>query len=518
VKLFCLALLLSLTACRNPRVGNTIRYPIESDPPTLDTVLIRDHVSFEVVYNLQQGLVRLSNDEEMKILPALAESWEISPDLLTYRFFLREAKWSDGVPVRAQDFVFAWRRLLDPEGTSEYAYFLFDLQQAQEYNSGTQKDFSKVGVRAVDDRTIEIKLRRPAAYFLKIPSSVLTAPQREDIVRAHPTDFIYPPHLPSTGPYKLVKWRHDDKLVFERNPFYWGEPAKIERVELLVISEDSTALNLYDFGELDVAMRIPSLNLSAVQKKPDYRSVPVLRGYYYGFNVNTPPFNDRRVRQAFAMAIHREQLVSILKGGQLPSTSWVPKGMFGYEPDIGLKHNPEKARALLKEAGFGPSRPFPKVTVFYDSSELNKTVAERLEFEWKSTLNLPKTDVATQEWKVYLDTLLRNSPPLWRMGWGADYPDPHNFLEVFHSQSGNNNTGWKNPRFDDLLARAASTADVAARRELYRQAQKLLLEEEAVIVPLFQTTVEMAVKPYLRGFRVDSLENPRFAEGAIESP
>lgn len=508
--------MLFLVGCRDARVGNVLRFPIESDPPTLDTVLIRDHVSFEILFSLEEGLVRLTRD--MEIVPGLAERWEVSKDLLTYKFYLRNAKWSDGVPVTAKDFLFAWRRLLEPAVASVYAYTLFDLENAEAYNAGTITDFSRVGARAIDDRTIEVKLRRPSAYFLKIPSSVLTAPQREDIVTKHPTDFIYPPHLPSTGPYRLVKWRHDDKLVLERNPHYWGTPAKIERVELLVVSEDSTALNLYEFGDLDVAMRIPSLNLESIKKRSDYRSVPVLRGYYYGFNVTTPPFDNRNVRKAFASAVNREELVAIIKGGQLPCPSWVPRGMFGYEGDVGMKHDPARARAYLKDAGYDDRKKFPPVTVFYDSSELNKTVAERLQFEWQSTLGLPKVDLATQEWKVYLDTLVQHAPPLWRMGWGADYPDAHNFLEIFHSKSGNNNTAWKSPEFDALLARAAASGNEAERRALYRKAQILLLEEEAIIVPLFQTTVEMAVKPHVRDFTVDALENPRFAEAAITAP
>jgi len=514
VKFFALILAVLFCSCTRTRDTQVLRYPIEGDPPSLDTVLLRDKVSFEVVFSLQEGLVKLTPD--MKIVPAIAERWEISADERTYRFFLRSALWDDGVPVRAQDFIFAWRRLLEPSVASEYAYFLFDLENAQAFNAGELTDFSKVGVRAIDDRKLEIKLRRPAAYFLNIPSSPLTAPQREDVVRAHPTQFTYPPHLRSTGPYRLTQWRHDDKLVLERNPNYWGPAAKIPRIELLVVSEDSTALNLYECNELDIAMRIPSLNMATLEKRGDYRSVPVLRGYYYGFNVHKPPFDDRRVRRAFSQAIDRQALVSILKGGHLATASWVPKGMFGFEPEVGLLFNPSRARGWLKEAGYGDRKKFPAVTLHYDSLELNKSVAERLAFEWKKNLEITEVRIATQETKVYLDTLAKDPPALWRMGWGADYADPHNFLEIFHSQSGNNNTGWKSAEFDALLAKAASNRDEAKRRAWYHRAQKLLLEEEAVIVPLFQTSTEMAVKPYVRNFLIDPLENPRFADAYIE--
>lgn len=512
---FSLLLVLCLTAChrRNTTAGNRIRFPIESDPPTLDTVLMKDHVSFEVAFGLHEGLTRL--DEKMRVVPGLSESWTVSPDGKIYRFRLRHAHWSDGVPVKAKDFVFAWRRLLDPLTASEYAYFLFDLENAQEFSEGKLKDFSKVGVSARDDRTLEIRLKAPAAYFLNVPSFALTAPQREDLWIAHPKDFTEPPHCLCTGPYCVTQWRHDDKVTLEPNPYYWGEKPAVTKIEFLVVKEDSTALSLYEHGDLDVAMRLPSLDITRLKNRPDYRSVPVLRGYYYGFSVKTKPFDNPLVRKAFAHAIDRREIVRALKGGQVATNSWVPKGMFGYEEEIGLPYDPQKARRYLAQAGYPKGRRFPVVTAMFDSLELNRLVAEKLQHSWKTVLGIPDVRLETQEWKVYLDTLTHSPPPIFRMGWGADYPDPHNFLDIFTSVSGNNNTGWKNRRFDALLAEGAKVREETKRRPIYQTAQRLLLEEDAVIIPLFQTSIEMLVKPHVKGFFIDAIENPRFAGASV---
>jgi len=496
---------------------NIFRYPIESDPPTLDWSLVHDHVSFEVLHSLQDGLTQ--HDGNLNVVPALASRWEISQDGKTYTFYLRDdAKWSDGVPVKAEHFVTGWRRLLDPKHAAEYAYFLFDVENAQEYNSGQVTDPSLIGIKALDEKRVQIRLKYPAGYFLHIPTFAITAPQRDDVIQAHPKDFTEPQHLRTTGPYRLIEWKHDSKLTFEPNPYYYGKKPAIEKIEFLVVKEDSTALNLYERGELEVAMRIPALDLDRVKRWADYRSSPVLRGYYYGFNTNLKPFDNVLVRKAFAHAIDRKELVALLKGGQLPAKAWVPRGMFGYDNNVGIDYNPSLAKSFLAKAGFPNGKNFPRVTLMYDSTELNKLVAERLQFAWKNVLNIPDIELTTQEWKVYLDTLSHNTPALWRMGWGADYPDPHNFLDLFTSKSGNNHTHWRNPRYDSLILAGAKNMNPTERIEIYKKAQQILLEEDAAIIPLFQQSVDMVVKPYVQNFVVDPLENPKIKEAQVVPP
>lgn len=513
---FTFLLFVAFAACtkQSTTVQNEFRFPIESDPPTLDWNKATDHVSIQVLYLLEEGLTK--HDPQLNIQPALAEKWDISPDGKTYTFHLRDVKWSDGVQVKAQDFVAGWQRLLEPTTAAEYAYFLFDIENASEFNAGKVKDFSKVGVHALDDKTLQVTLRYPASYFLHIPSFPVCYPQRADILAANPTQYTEPPNLRSTGPYRLSKWEHDSKLFLEPNPYYYGPKPAISKMYFYVVKEDSTAISLYEQGQLDVALRIPSLDLDRVKKWPDYRSVPILRGYYYGFNVEAKPFDNVHVRRAFAHAINRDEIVAALKGGKLASNSWVPKGMFGYESEVGLAFDPKAAKEELAKAGYPDGKGFPAVKVMYDSLEMNKMVAEKMQFAWKSVLGIPQVELATEEWKVYLDTMTHNTPQIFRLGWGADYPDPHNFLDLFTSVSGNNNTHWKNKTYDSLILAGAKSQNSEERLGIYKKAQKLLLEDDAAIIPLFQESIEMVVKPHVQNFVVDALENPRVQDASIK--
>ncbi|MBI4405094.1 MAG: peptide ABC transporter substrate-binding protein [Deltaproteobacteria bacterium] len=487
---------------------NTLRFPIPSEPPTLDWSLSNDHVSQQIIYQLQEGLT--THDNKFNVRGALAHRWEISKDGKTVTFHLRDAKWSDGVSVRAADFVFSWQRLLNPKHAAEYAYFLYDIENALEYNTAKLQNPDAVGVKALDDKTLQVKLKNPVAFFPHITTHPITFPQRQDIVEAHPKDFTEAKHLRTTGPFILSQWTHDSKLVLEPNPQYYGDKPTLDRVELLVIKEDSTALSLYETGHLDVALRIPPLDFDRVSKWPDYRSVPYLRGYYYGFNITLKPFDNIWVRKAFAHATDRKEIVKVIKGQKIPSISWVPRGMPGHEPDIGLTYDPDTARSCLSKGGYPSGKNFPSVTLMYDTLEMNKMVAENLQFQWKTVLGIQNIDLQPQEWKVYLDTLTRNPPQIFRMGWGGDFPDPHNFLDLFLSNSGNNNTRWKNKRYDDLILAGSVSRNQSERMSKYREAQKLLLQQEAVIIPLFQETFEMVIKPYVENFVIDELEYPHF--------
>lgn len=516
MRLRCLVIVsvcLVLIGCWNRQDPAAFRYPIETDPPTLDHTFISDHVSFEVLYALQEGLTR--HDENLNVIPGLAESWTLTPDRKIYTFHLRKAYWNDGAPITAQQFVDAWLRLLNPTSAAEYAYYLFDIENAEEWNSGKIADPSLVGLRAIDATTLQVKLNHPASYFPHIPTSVLTAPHRLDNIQKHPKQFTRPEYFLSSGPYRLVEWRHDYRLTLEPNPYYYGGPPRVRRIEFHIIKEDSTAFNLYEFLKLDVALRLPNIQLSQLKKRKDYKSTPILRGYYLGFNVTTPPFDKPEIRKALAHAMDRETLVQALQGGQLPTTSWVPKGMFGYEPEVGLSYNPTLAKQLLIQSGLKGGAGFPKTQIFFDSSELNRAVAEKIQFFWKKVLNID-VSIVTEEWKVYLDHLTHDPPGIFRMGWGADYPDPHNFLSLFTSTSGNNNLRWKNKEYDTLVEKGARESDGFRRNQIYKRAQELLLEKEAVIIPLFQTTTEALIQPRIQGFRFDSLENPRFLSASIQ--
>lgn len=479
------------------------RFQITADPPSLDWSLATDHVSADILFNLMEGLVQY--DEELNPIPALAERWEISPDGKQYTFHLRKGVlWSDGKPLTAHDFVSSWERLLNPKTASDYAYFLYDIVSAKEYNSSKLTDFKQVGVHAKDDQTLIVNLWHPASYFITIPAFWVTFPQRKDVIEKYGDKWATPEHIVILGPFRLQAWQHDYKVVLEANPLYYGKKPKIKTATAYVVNEDSTALSLYETNKLELLRRIPSVVISKYKDKPDYINAPYLRGYYYGFHTRKKPFDDIRVRKAFALAIDRTQFPTILGGGQIPLYSWVPKGMLGYAENIGLKYDPETARKLLAEAGYPNGKNFPKVVMAYDTRDDNKVIAENLESQWKGTLGV-EVDIENSEWKVHLKMLETDPPHLWRLGWGADFPDPDNFLNLFTSYSGNNFTHWAHPGYDKLIETAAKEPNPQKRVVNYNEAQKILTEQEHPIIPLFMEAQNLLLKPYVKGFRPNAM-------------
>jgi oligopeptide transport system substrate-binding protein len=486
-----------------PPSGSVLRLAISSEPPTLDWSLATDNVSITVIENLMEGLTAF--DEHLRPKPAIARWWEVTADGKTYTFHLRnDVYWTDGKPVTARDFEYSWKRLLNPKTGAEYAYFLYDIVNAYEYNTGRVTDPSLVGVMAVNDTTLRVQLKKPIVYFPSITTFVVTFPQRRDLIERYGARWTDPDRLVTDGPFTLAEWRHEYKVVLRANPTYaWGKPL-IDEVRFYVVNNPSTALTLYETGGLDLA-HLPPEAIPFYEGSPEFSRVSILRGYYYGFNVTAAPFDDPRVRQAFALAIDKSEFPKILKGGEVPTNSWIPVGMFAYNPDIGLAYDPAAARAKLAGAGYPDGRGFPQVTAVYNTDPVNTLIAENLQAQWKRTLGVTVA-LDNQEWKVYLKHLQTATPPLYRLGWGADYPDPDNFMALFTSHSGNNYSRWGSARYDALIAEAASTPDPARRRRLYDDAQRILTEDEVPIIPLFIATQNYLVKPYVRGLRLDAME------------
>ncbi len=479
------------------------RFVITAEPPSLDWSLATDNVSQDILVNIMEGLIQF--DKDLNIKPALAETWEISPDGKKYTFYLRKnAVWTDGKPITATDFIYSWKRLLDPKTASDYAYFLFDIKNAKEFNSGKLTDFDQVGVHATDDHTFVVELWHPASYFINIPHFWVTFPMRKDVVEAHGDHWTEPNHIVTCGPFKLKEWKHDYKVTLEPNASYYDKIPQIDLVTAYVINEDSTALSLYETGKIELIRRIPPLLIAKYKSSSDYRSAPFLRGYYYGFNVTKKPFHEPKVRQAFAMSVDRKQIPEILQGNQIPSASWIPKGMMSHNDQIGLEFKPEKAKSLLAEAGYSTTHPLTDVRMVYDTRDDNKIIAEFLQSQWKQHLNVNVT-IENQEWKVHIKQLETDSPQLWRLGWGADFPDPDNFMNLFTSYSGNNHTQWKSKEYDQLIEEAAKTLDFRTRTLLYDRAQRLLTEIDVPLIPLFNESQNQLVKPYVQGYDLNAM-------------
>lgn len=451
------------------------------------------------------GLTEL--DRDLKPAPVIAKSWEILDGGRRVVFHLRDdVLWSDGQKVRAQDFEYAWKRLLHPQTASEYAYFLFDIFNAEAFNRGEVTDHSLVGVRAKDDWTLEVQLKHPASYFVALTTFEVTFPQRQDIIERFGGKWTDPANIVTNGPFLLALWRHENEIRLTTNPkFFLGKPA-IEKVGMFMVNEKTTALAMYEQGQLDFIdnRSIPVLEKPRLAKSPGFRSVPQLRGYYYGFVTDRKPFDDVRVRKAFSLAIDRTVFPKILHGGEQPASSWIPPGMLGHNPQIGLFYNPPEARRLLREAGYPDGKGFPKVTLGYNTNEDHKIVAEAIQGMWKRNLGV-LVQLENQEWKVYLKKLTADPPHIFRLGWGADYPDPDNFMKLFTALSGNNNTRWKNPRYDRLLDLAAKEFDKKKRTRLYNEAQQILCEIDLPIIPLFTTAESTVLSPRFIGLELNSM-------------
>jgi oligopeptide transport system substrate-binding protein len=495
-------------SCKSAPQGGASQFRVNlgTEPPSLDWSLATDHVSFNVISNLMVGLTEF--DKDLKPAPVIAKSWDFQDGGKRIVFHLRDdVQWSDGKKVRAQDFEYSWKRLLSPKTASQYAYILFDVANAQEFNEGKVKDASSVGVQAQDDQTLVVTLRHPASYFLAITTFEVTYPQRQDIIEKFDSRWTEPGNIVTNGPFRMTSWKHENEIELTANgSFFRGKPT-IEKVTMYMVNEKTTAVTMYEQGNLDFmdeSHSIPPLDKPRLAKMPGFKVVPQLRGEYYSFAVDRKPFDNPKLRQAFAMAIDREVLPKILQGGPTPATSWIPPGMLAHNPEIGLKFNPVEARRLMKEAGYPDGKGLPPIVLGYNTDEEKKLVAEAIQSMWEKHLGVV-VKIENQEWKVFLKKLQTDPFPVFRSGWGADYPDPDNFMKLFTSNSGNNHGRWKNPRYDQLLEQAAQELDSKKRARLYDDAQKLLTESDAAIVPLYWKSEATILNPKFVGLEYNSM-------------
>ncbi len=473
----------------------TFHFVIPTEPPTLDWNKSTDLTSSMVIDNIMDGLFIYDFSQKGKILykPALAKSMEYQNKGQVWIFTLREdVYWTDGVPLDPQQVVDGWERLLNPKTASAYASYLYPIKNAKEYNSGKVKDFSKVGVRVAPDRRIKVELTAPRMFFPFYLTHSNTYPIRKDVIEKHGAKWTEPENIVTLGAYTLVHWKHDKLVVLKKNPSYYGDfPGNAENVSIRIIPEPATALNLFDSGQLDFIDYVPSKQLSALKKRPEYSEFPSATIQYYGLNTTRPPLDNLKVRQAIALAIDKTQVEKVFGDKMQAVNSWIPKGIFGYNPAIGLSFNPEKARKLLNEAG-GVEQ-LPKMTISFNTHEDHQRVAENIQAQLKENLSL-NVEVRNEEWKIYLQNLqniknLVGKPEqgkifIYRMGWVPDYPDPDTYMDLMASYSENNYTYWKNKKFDELINKAVSMENNSERQKVYDQAQRILLEEGAPVIPL----------------------------------
>ncbi len=459
------------------------------EPESLDPAIVTGIAEMRITKTLFEGLLRL-DPRTARPIPGLAEHWDISADGKLYTFFLRtNAAWSSGQPITTADVVYSWLRALSPQTAAGYAGQLFYIKNAEAFYGGHVKA-SEVGITASGPHTLQVELDQPLAFFLDLCTFPTLAVVPRQVIEARGDRWLNQPNLPCSGPFQLVAWRLNDKVRVRRNPHYWDAAnTQSELVDILPVASANVALNLYETGVADIVWDkdlVPVELLDILVKRRDFHAFNYLGTYFYRFNVTRKPFDDPRVRKAFALVTNKERLVTKLtKGRERPADHYVPDGVANYQSPAGLGFNPVKARQLLAEAGFPDGKGFPHLQYsFFATPRMQGKIAVELQQMWREGLGV-EIELRQIERKVFYAQQGLLDYDLSASSWIGDYNDANTFLDMFVANSGNNRTGWKNAQYDELIHRANLETDIQRRAELFRQAETLLVVEESPIVPLY---------------------------------
>lgn len=478
---------------------------IGTEPEGLDPHIVTGVTEHYVLLALFEGLTTV-HPETLAIEPGVAQSWDISDDGLRYTFHLDpEARWSNGDPLTADDFLFAYERILTPAMGAPYAYMLYCIRGAEAFNKGELDDFAEVGLHSSDPHTLVIELEAPTPYLLSLPTHYTWFPLHKATVLAHGsmTDRISkwtkPGNIVSNGPFALDTWRLNNSIHVTKNPYYHAaDTVRLNGIHFFPIGIDTEERAFRaDQLHLTSTVPIPRIDWYLENQPVRMRFDTYLGVYYYLINTERGPLADKRVRKALAYSINREALTKyVLKAGQQPAYHFTPPNTGGYTAEIKLPYDPELARELLAEAGFPGGEGFPKFELLFNTSESHHTVAVAIQQMWKEELGID-IGLYNQEWKVYLATRKARNFDIVRAAWIGDYVDPNTFLSLITSDNGNNHTNWGDETFDSLIRQAAAEQDPEARFALFQEAEKILIEEMPVIPIYFyvrSTLIDEAVQ------------------------
>lgn len=479
-----------------------------AEPQDLDPQICTAYTEYNVLLALFEGLTVI-DEASSKAVAGTASHWEQSDDGLVYTFHLRpEARWSNGDPVTAQDFVFSYQRILSSGLAAEYAYMLYPLANAEAFNAGRLTDFGQVGVKALDAHTLQLTLGAPTPYLLALLAHQAWFPVHPDTIRKHGrpdergTRWTRPENFVGNGAFALKVWEPNSRIVVEKNPHYWN--ASVNRLNGVVFYPNeniATDESAFRAGQLHVTYDILPDRIEHYRRTaPDQLRVdPFLESYFIRFNVTRPPLNDVRVRRALARAIDREAIANtLLSGSRLPAHHFTPPDTAGYTATARVPTDFDAARALLAEAGFPNGRGFPILNLQMNTDAINAKVLEAIQAMWKRELGISVT-LSNADFRVYLDQMRTLSYDLSRARWIGDYNDPNTYLDMFVTGGGNNQTGWSNPNYDRLIAEAGRTSDAVRRFALFQEAEAILLNEVPV-APVFFGTRTFLIHPSVKGW------------------
>lgn len=551
-------LITGVSACRpgsayygaiKPPVNHELRIGLGSSPETLDPPRAAGGPEEAVIVNLFEGLTEYDPQTAAPI-PALAERWEVNDDATEYTFHLKpEARWSNNDPVTADDFVYSWRRALDPATASQYASMLYAIRNAAGFNQqksrlrnktsgeffmdefggdvavGSQEHLpspldphqwervpltsSDVGVDAVDEHTLRVDMQRPTAFFLSITPHWTLRPVHRAAVERWGREWTKPNHIVSNGPYLLAAWQPGEKLVVKKNPAYWGAAGvQIEQATFYLAEDTNALLNLYRVGEIDTMVTglLPVDDVPLLRQKSDYRSGPFLSLYFYMLNVKRPPLDKKDVRYALNLSLNRRQICDrIVQGGQRPASNLTPSDFGGtYPRPAGHQYDPAQAQRLMSQAGYPNGRGL-HLRLSFNSLDIHRHIAEAVQAQWTQVFPQIQIELVNLEWQVFLDARRQRKFDIALRHWTADYNDPYTFLELMVSDSSSNYTGWANPTYDQLVRQANATVDQQLRLKQLAKAERLVLED-LPFIPVYEGVTFFLTKPYLRGWDSNILD------------
>jgi len=503
----------------------TFTYRVLDEHSSVDPQVVEDVSGSDIVRDLFEGLMNQAADGSLE--PGVALGYTANDAKDVYTFNLRhDAKWSNGEPVTANDFVYAWRRAVDPELASPYSWFmeLMSIENASEILAGDMP-IDQLGVRAVDDYTFEVKLTAALPYFAQMTTHATTFPVPQAVVEEFGTDWTKPEHIVSNGAYVLTEHLPNERSVRERNTMYWNNDATIlDKVVALVINDENVALTRYLAGELD-RTEIPTGQYPRLsQEYPDQTTVfPRLCSYYYDVNLSdtgNPALQDVRVRQALSLAIDRDIITqNVTASGQFPAYTFTPEATADFHvPDTEMSgmsqaERDDKARALLAEAGYGPGGDALDVEVIYNTSEGHKKIAIAISQMWKQKLGVT-VELANQEWKTFLDTRGNQNYQVARAGWCGDYNEASTFLDLVDSDSAYNDSAYSNAEVDGLLEAAKTSADPT---DLYTQVEQIIARD-VPIIPIYHYTSAFMMDTDLKNWPVGNVEQNWYSRNLYKTP
>ena len=490
-----------------------LRIAIGRNISTIDPGLAEDTTTFEVIEQLFLALVDF-DPQTLEVVPELASDWTTNEDGTVYRFSLRrDVEWTDGRAVTAHDVVWAVRRNLAPQTRAPYPQMLFIIKNARAVNAD-EMPAASLGVRAIGDYTVEFELEFPAAYFPSMLGHPQFRPLPRHVIEEHGASWTEPGHIVSNGSYRLLSWEKGDRLILEKSPGYAASAeVHIPRVQFITLPESGLGLQMYEQDDLDVIggafLPLPSAEIPRIKVDPalapQYSVQRQPCTYYYGFNTRRSPVDEPLVRKAISAAIDRGLLIAVVvKGGEEAAFTFTPKPMFGaVDPSegVGIRFDPERARAWLAEAGYPGGEGFPTLTLVHQATGPHAEIARGVQTLLEHHLNIRLETVVGDRAAYYERIAQPETPHLFQASWCADYPDANNWLyDTFHPGDADRWLGWDDAEFADVVEEAQRVGDEGERRRLYRRAEQLLTEEVAAVVPLYFMNAPYLVKPRIEGW------------------